>query len=114
MTDNTEKPTIDQQTQDQEESYRPCKDDKNPICRNFINRGKCKKGNRCRFYHPEIITESIKKKAKREPGCCYCGARQRTFVNNRLYRQDEGNTFTTFFVVCGRTGKSMKKCMGIH
>ena len=94
-----------------EEIYYPCHDPEKPVCRQFVNQGKCRKQKRCRFYHPAVITSSIQKKAKREPGHCFCGAYQRRLLNTRNYRVDEDGTSPTFFVVCGRTGRSMKRCM---
>ena len=80
-----------------------------PICREFVNTGICTRRGKCRFHHPVHITKSIKKQATRQPGQCYCGASQRCLVNSRRSRDDEDRP--VFFVVCGKTGKSMKKCM---
>jgi hypothetical protein len=82
--------------------------DNSLLCRQFVNTGSCPRRNKCRFHHPQLITETIKKRAIREPGRCYCGAKQKTLVNNRKSRNTDD---LTFFVVCSRTMKSMKKCI---
>jgi hypothetical protein len=80
-----------------------------PICRQFVNQGKCRWQKKCHFYHPKIITPIIKKKTQRKLGCCYCGSLQRRFLNKRGHHI--GDDIPTFFVVCSRTGRSMKLCM---
>ena len=90
----------------------PCDDPNRPVCRQFINQGKCQRRHHCGFYHPKTITPVIKKKARRELGHCYCGSPQRTVISGRNARVDEdGISHPTFFIVCSRTGKSMRKCM---
>lgn len=82
-------------------------DPKRPECRHFVN-GNCKRGRSCWFYHPKIITTPMRKNSKRELGKCYCGSSQLTLINKRL-AIDIDNPI--FFVVCGRTRKSIKRCM---
>lgn len=91
--------------------YYPCCDPNRPVCRQYINQGDCRQGIKCRFYHPIFVTPTIIKKAAREPGHCYCGAPQKKLLNKRSYNVDEDKETPTFFVVCGRTGKSMRRCM---
>lgn len=75
-----------------------------PICRAYVNCGFCKYQDKCKFYHPQIITKIIKRKAQRELGYCFCGAPQKCI----MYK----NTLDiTFYMVCSRTGKSMKRCI---
>lgn len=90
----------------------PSQNAANPICRQFVNRGSCLKGLKCKFYHPPTITDSIRRTTRRDFGFCYCGAIQRTIIKTRPYRSDDiSNDGPTFFRVCGITGKSMKNCM---
>lgn len=91
--------------------YRPCNDPTKPVCRSFVNQGICRLRDGCRFYHPPHLTKTIKKKARREPGLCYCGAPQKKLVNKRQYRPGEDDAMPIFYVVCSRTGKSMRRCM---
>ena len=93
------------------QEYYPCEDPNNPVCRYFVNQNKCKKDKKCRFYHPPNITQLIKKQATREIGKCFCGAFQKNLVNKKNYSPNEDKNTPTFFVVCGRTGKSMKLCI---
>lgn len=95
----------------EDNTYYPCNDPDKPVCRQFVNQTNCRQKQRCRFYHPPIITSIIKKKASRELGCCYCGAFQKKLLNKRGYRVGEDSDVPIFFVVCGRTGKSMRRCM---
>jgi hypothetical protein len=82
-----------------------------PLCSYFMH-GKCKKGDNCRLFHPPqnmIGTSYVQKEFKRESGQCYCGSYLRTVLNrNPMRRTDEDSP--TFYMVCSRTGKSMKKC----
>ena len=83
------------------------------LCRSYYARMKfgqrgCNKAV-CRFYHPNPITESDDKDFRREPGRCYCGASLRTMVNNKPYR-DENDNGSTFYVLCSRTGKGIRRC----
>lgn len=99
--------------EDAQEKYYPCDDPNRPICRQFVNQGGCHKRKRCHFYHPKVITHVIQKKASRELGHCYCGAAQKTIIRfqpgrPRTRADDPG---TQFFVVCARTGRSMRNCM---
>ena len=92
---------------------RPTDDSSRATCRYFI-RGKCHRGERCRFYHPRSsdITPAIKKRAFKELGKCYCGACQITLVNKTPWRgSSDDRDSPLFFVVCGRTRKSTKRCM---
>ena len=91
--------------------YYPCNDASKPICRQFVNQAKCRRKQKCRFYHPPVITRIIKRKATRELGFCYCGALQKKLLNKRAYRVGEDDDIPIFFVVCGRTGKSMRRCL---
>lgn len=94
--------------------YYACNDPNRPICRAYVNQSKCNRNNHCNFYHPRVITQMIKKKARREPGFCYCGSLQRTIIANRVFRRsDEDDAPPTFFIICSRTGKSMKKCINL-
>jgi hypothetical protein len=93
------------------QEYYPCEDPNNPVCRYFVNQNKCKKDKKCRFYHPPIITPIIRKEATREIGKCYCGANQKHVVNKKNYSPTEDINTPTFFVLCGRTGRSMKLCI---
>ena len=87
------------------------------ICRPFVHSLinnlplQCKKGNRCRFYHPEIIDASVIEDYNREPGRCYCGSSLRTLINHRLMTENEIEV-KPFFVVCGKTGKAITRCKG--
>lgn len=95
-----------------QKSY-PCNDPNRPVCRQFVNQGKCNKRNHCTFYHPKTLTPIIKKKARRELGHCYCGAPQKTIISGRTWRgsDEDGEMRPNFFIICGKTGKSMKKCL---
>ena len=86
-----------------------CENPQQPICREFVNQGKCRSGNKCRFYHPAIIDVATKKRANKNPGYCYCGAVQTCRVNRRSYKSPDD--YPTFFVVCARTNKSIKRCL---
>lgn len=92
---------------DNYEKYYASEDPSRPICRQFVNQGKCPKRRHCQFYHPKVITHTITKQAKRELGHCYCGAPQKTIISYQRSQEDKPN----FFVVCGRTGRSMRRCM---
>lgn len=82
-----------------------------PICRFFVN-NKCRKGDKCRFYHPSPITPTIQKKTRRELGKCYCGAKLRTVVDNRYYSNiDEESRKPIFYNICSRTRRSIRRCM---
>lgn len=85
----------------------PVDDPSKPICRYFV-KSRCKRGRKCRFYHPKKITPIITRKATKKLGYCYCGAKQITLVNKSLWKEDDEKIF---FVVCGRTRKSIKRCM---
>lgn len=91
-------------------NYYPYTDDTRPICRHFVNQGRCRRGNKCNFYHPEVICPIIQKKANRKLGHCFCGSPQRRLINNRSHRAGEYDD-VIFFVVCSRTGRSMRYCM---
>jgi hypothetical protein len=90
--------------------YLACEDKSRPTCRHFL-RGKCSYGLKCRFYHPAIITPVLERESTREFGFCYCGALQRTLINKRLYVLGESSDIPTFFIVCSKTGKSMRHCL---
>lgn len=87
------------------------------ICRPYVHSKihnlppQCRKGQRCRFYHPEVIDASVIEDYDRELGRCYCGASLRTLINQRSLQDDEVE-LKPFFVVCSRTGKSIVKCKG--
>lgn len=94
----------------------PCKDPSRPLCRDYY-RHQCRKGNECLFYHPSKITSNIRKEYRRERGHCYCGAKSMTLMNkSRFMSSLPTDTDSTsynkpnFFIVCGRTKKSMKRC----
>ena len=80
-----------------------------PICRDWVLKGNCKRGNRCRFRHPVPVGIEAKRRATRPIGRCFCGAPQACFVR-KIYR-DESDDRPTFYIVCGRTKKSMRRCM---
>ena len=91
--------------------YYPCNDPQNPPCRQFVNQGTCRKRLKCRFYHPPIITSIIKRKTSRELGHCFCGSKQRKLLSKKNFTIKDGERCPIFFIVCGRTGRSMKLCM---
>ena len=91
--------------------YYACEDPANPVCRDFVNQGSCRRDSRCRFYHPPIITTIIRRKATRDIGCCYCGAAQKRVINKRPFRIGEDGSIPIFYVVCSRTRRSMRSCM---
>jgi hypothetical protein len=91
---------------------KPCENPDRPLCRFFYDK-KCRKGDRCRFYHPLAITPAITKERKREPGTCYCGSYLRTVINKtpiRTRSSSDDSELPLFIVVCGKTGRSMKRC----
>lgn len=92
-------------------TYYPCKDSSKPVCRQFVNQGKCRKHLKCRFYHPPVITPTIRKKATRNPGYCYCGSMLKYITNSRPYHRSDDKDTPTFFTVCSRTCRSIGKCM---
>lgn len=85
----------------------PINDETRPLCRDFY-RGKCRRNSKCRFYHPKVITPTIKKEFHRERGKCFCGSMLKSIRNNRFIRDDAEAPI--FFMVCGRTRKSIKRC----
>src|SRR5579864_2261337 len=87
--------------------YYRCNDARLPVCREFVNQGRCRRGKKCRFYHPVKITPIIKKQTQRALGCCYCGAPQKCVMNTRSYRVGEDDSIPTFYVICSRTKRSM-------
>lgn len=93
-------------------TYRASADPRRPICRQFVNKKKCRRGESCHYYHPAIITRDIKKQSRRHLGKCYCGALQRTIINARLARLPDPRPEDgpLFYRVCSRTGKSMRNC----
>ena len=96
-----------------EDKTYPCNDPNRPICRQFVNQGKCNKRHHCTFYHPKVVSPIMKKKAQRELGYCYCGSHQKKVISGRTWSasDEDGERRPTFFILCGRTGKSMKKCL---
>lgn len=107
-TDNPPPPILPNTT---DSIYYACNDPLNPICRQFVNQGTCRRRSNCRFYHPRVITDIIRRKAGRELGHCYCGSLQRKLINRRAFNIRDNERCPIFFVVCGRTGRSMKRCM---
>lgn len=93
------------------QKYYACHDMLRPVCRQFVNQGRCSRNLKCRFYHPPKVTKTIKRLASREPGHCFCGAPQRILLNKKGFQVGESEEIPTFFAVCGRTGRSMRKCM---
>lgn len=89
-------------------TYLPCNDINQPVCRQHVNQGYCRRGNKCRFYHPKIINTTIKKKAERKLGYCYCGHPLKKLVNSRYVVNDNK---PLFFMVCSRSGRSISNCM---
>ena len=94
-----------------EDTGLPCDDATRPVCKQHVLHGNCRKRHGCRFFHPLAITPAITKKARREPGFCYCGSAQRRLLNNSKFRPGDDADKPLFFAVCGRTGRSMKRCM---
>jgi len=89
----------------------PVNNPQRPVCRYFFKK-KCSRGDKCRFYHPPRITRTIKKRARRPIGKCYCGSELRTIMNNTPIRYGpEDEERPTFYRVCARTRKSIKRCM---
>ena len=92
------------------------------ICRAYVASlisggiSKCTKGKRCRFNHPEALTEMVIQDYEREPGYCYCGASLQTLQNKRVLpiipSDDEVIDLIPYFVVCCRTGKRITLCRG--
>lgn len=92
------------------------------ICRPYVaslisgGPSRCSKGKRCRFTHPEALTEQVLQDYERESGYCYCGARLRTLRNTRplpvIPKEDEVIELIPYFVVCARTGKRIALCRG--
>lgn len=82
-----------------------------PVCRQYTLRGHCSKGVTCLFYHAPVITASIKRKAQREPGFCFCGARLVTIQNAHRFRASDEADMPLFFCLCGRSKRSIKHCM---
>lgn len=72
-------------------------------CRDFL-KGNCKR-QRCRFYHPKIVTIDIQKERDRQLGYCFCGAKLRSTMNHKGKDDDP-----IFYVVCSRTSRSMRRC----
>ena len=94
------------------ENYCACNNPGNPLCRQYVNQGNCRKRKRCCFYHPEAITPIIAKQAKRQLGFCYCGSPQRRIINHRAFKNSNvDDSIPKFFAVCSRTGRSMRQCM---
>ena len=88
----------------------PVNDPSRSVCRHFV-KGKCNYKERCRFFHPQKITQPMKKRALKELGKCYCGAVQTTLINKTLWKHSEDEDRPQFFVVCGRTRRSIKRCV---
>lgn len=65
---------------------------------------KCPK--RCRFAHPEAVSVQSTQEYNRKLGFCYCGASLTTIVKHSIDRDAD----PTFFMVCGRTRKAIKRC----
>ena len=88
---------------------------KRSLCRRYthsrINHSslKCHKGETCRFYHPPEVTASVQEDYQRESGRCYCGAALRTIMNGRPLSAHDTEV-KPFFVVCGRTYRSIRRC----
>ena len=79
------------------------------ICKYYIN-NTCKYGKKCLLYHPkpnQLKSPRVQKEIKRKSGCCYCGSYLRIVLNrNKILEKD-----SRFFMVCAKSGRSMKKCM---
>lgn len=99
---------------EQPEELLPCFDQRRAICRTHVNTGICKKGKKCPFFHPKNITPVIKAKAKREFGFCYCGAIQKHIMSSKRINIVNDEIRPAFFVVCSRTGKSIKNCLHLN
>ena len=78
------------------------------LCRKYYY-GNCKYGEKCKFYHPEIITPPIKSEIDRKSQHCYCGNKLKTII--KYSKEEEGDDTNSFFIICAKTGKSMRKCM---
>ena len=76
-----------------------------PICKRWLS-GKCLK--KCLFYHPPIIDAYHIKHCKRQSRRCFCGALQKSILNRRALHDEDA---PLYYVVCGRTRRSMKRCM---
>lgn len=92
----------------------PYKDPSRPLCRDHY-RKKCRRGKECLFYHPSKLTTNIRKEYKRDRGHCYCGSKTITLMNKSRIRvnlptDSQEYNKPNFFIVCGRTRKSMKRC----
>lgn len=87
-----------------QERYYACNDPNRPVCKNFVKHGNCKKNNKCHYYHPRVITPSLKQDAKRKVGYCFCKAPLRTIISTK-----NPGTFE-YFIICSRTNRSMKRC----
>ena len=91
-------------------SRKPCENPDRPLCRFFYDK-KCRRGDRCRFYHPLAITPAITKERKRKSGFCYCGSYLKTVISRtRTQVGSEDDEYPLFIVVCMKTGRSMKRC----
>ena len=90
-------------------SQKPCDNPNRPLCRYFYDK-KCRRGDRCRFYHPLSITPAITKERTRKLGMCYCGSYLKTVVNRTPIRRIEEDDHPLCIMVCGKTGRSMKRC----
>jgi hypothetical protein len=88
------------------------------LCRDYYTRKlknkdimECSAGNKCQLEHPKEITPAISKEYERKTGFCYCGASLKTLMNRRFcQRNTDHSTPSLFFVVCGRTRKSIQRC----
>lgn len=75
-----------------------------PLCRHYIF-GRCKRGDKCRFYHPPSVTYLVSQEIKRKSGHCFCGALLQAIVR-AIGEEDD----PLFYMVCSKTRKSIRKC----
>ena len=69
-------------------------------------------GSETTYGHPKKYIEkrtNDKKIKERIIGYCYCGALQKTLLDRKTKTKNKDKRL--YFVVCSKTGKSIKKCM---
>lgn len=86
----------------------PINDSSRPTCRHYV-RSICWRGEDCRFYHPPKNIPPVQLEISRQRGKCFCGSTFAVIPNKRRLT-DENVDEPNFFVVCGRTKRSMKRC----
>lgn len=90
-----------------------------PLCRSYYKRklaganiNRCSQGKICKFDHPASISSAHTSDFNRELRRCYCGSELKTIISSQppIYNQSGEDVSSIFFVVCGRTRKSIKRC----